>query len=147
MEKTKETKKSTKTKNGNSNSLYGTGKRKEAIARIKLLVEKGQVLVNEKQIGEYFPGGIARSAYFKSFNVLDLNPQDYNVSIRVVGGGKAGQLSAVSHGLAKTLLDLNPDYRLKLKKAGLLHRDSRVKERRKYGLAGKARADKQRPKR
>lgn len=146
-----ETKTTTRTKKGNGKTaptgIFGTGKRKESIARVKLHVEKGQMIVNEKPIVEYFPGDLARYHYLRAFQVLDLNPIEYNVSIKVAGGGKNGQLSATAHAIAKALLDINPEFRLKLKKAGLLHRDARVKERRKYGLAGKARADKQRPKR
>ncbi len=127
--------------------IFGTGKRKGAVARIRIHVAKGDIIVNDKPINEYFASGIAKVAYLRPFSVLDLDPTHYSVSVKVAGGGKSGQLDAVASGIAKALLDINPEYRSKLKKASLLTRDSRVKERRKFGLAGKARADKQRPKR
>lgn len=128
-------------------AIYGTGKRKQAVARIKLATGKGDIVINEKPIADYFHGPTAPIAYFKAFSVLGLDPEDYTISIKTQGGGMSGQLDAVSTGIAKALLEINPEFRPKLKKARLLTRDARVKERRKYGLAGKARADKQRPKR
>lgn len=128
-------------------SIFGTGKRKESVARIKLTVSKGNVIVNEKPINAYFPTEFSKTQYFKAFNTLGLDPANYTISVKLVGGGKRSQLEAVMYGMAKTLLALNPEYRPQLKAAGLMHRDPRVKERRKYGLAHKARAKKQSPKR
>lgn len=133
--------------NAKVNAILDTGKRKEAIARIKLTVDKGSITVNDKPVEVYFAGPTAKVSYLKPFVVLGLEPENYTISIKLTGGGKSGQLEAVASGIAKALLQLNPEYRPKLKKAKLLRRDPRVKERRKYGLAGKARADKQRPKR
>lgn len=130
-----------------NNSIFETGKRKEAIARIKLQATKGTTVVNEKPIDTYFPGAFAKTNYYKAFTILDLQPENYTISVKTVGGGKNAQLEAVMYGMAKALLELNPDFREKLKTAGLIHRDSRIKERRKYGLAHKARSKKQSPKR
>lgn len=129
------------------NDIYTAGKRKEAIARIKLTAAKGAMTVNDKPMSDYFTGEVAKTAYLKAFQVLSLEPENYTVSVKVAGGGKSAQLESVSKGIAKALLELNPDYRPRLKDAKLLHRDSRVRERRKYGLAQKARKQKSSPKR
>lgn len=123
------------------------GRRKEAIARVRLMEGKSQMTVNGKPIGEYFPGEIFQKAYLKPFEVAKVRDK-YTASILVYGGGVTSQLGAVVHGLSRALAKTdNQKLRDSLKKAGLLTRDARVKERRKYGLAGKARAKKQSPKR
>jgi small subunit ribosomal protein S9 len=112
----------------------GTGRRKTAVARVRLFPGSGEFVVNGKQIVEYFG---ARDLFQKELvRPLELtgNTASYNVLVKVRGGGVAGQVGAVRHGIARALLDLNAELRPVLKKAGLLTRDPRVKERKKPGL-------------
>ena len=126
---------------------YAVGRRRSASARVRLYRGKGKSTVNEMPIEDYFPGPINADVWQKPFKVCDVADK-YYVTVRVVGGGKQGQLDAVAHGIARTLAELNKDeYRNPLKDAGLLTRDPRVKERRKPGTGGKARRQKQSPKR
>ena len=112
----------------------GTGRRKTAVARVRLFPGSGEFVVNGKQITEYFG---ARDLFQKELiRPLELtgNIATFNVLVKVRGGGVAGQVGAVRHGIARALLDLNAELRPTLKKAGLLTRDPRVKERKKPGL-------------
>ncbi|MBI4136423.1 30S ribosomal protein S9 [Candidatus Roizmanbacteria bacterium] len=137
------------------------GRRREASAQIRLYplagkktiivhgqnLKAGDFIVNKKDVSVYFPGEVNKVAYRGPLRVTKtLN--DYAVSALVTGGGKNGQLNAVVHGIARALDLVNHDeYRPLLKKSGFLTRDPRVKERRKAGLAQKARAKKSSPKR
>lgn len=126
---------------------YAVGRRREAVARIRLYPGKGQNLVNEQPISDYFPGEIARILYTQPFKLTETEGR-YFVTVRVVGGGKKGQLGAVVHGLSRALAEVEEKkYRSILKKEGLLTRDPRTRERRKVGTGGKARRKKQSPKR
>ena len=127
-----------------SNIFKAVGRRKEASARVMLQKGKGQFLVNAIPIGQYFPNEEARLE--KPFKITETQGK-YFATIKVEGSGKAGQLDAVIHGLSRALILAQPETRPALKKAGLLTRDPRVKERRKYGRAQKARKGKQSPKR
>ena len=112
----------------------GTGRRKTAVARVRLFPGSGEFVVNGKQITEYFG---MRDLFQKELaRPLELtgNAASFNVLVKVRGGGVAGQVGAVRHGIARALLDLNAELRPTLKKAGLLTRDPRVKERKKPGL-------------
>lgn len=144
----KETIKTKKTKKGRKKSFtYALGRRKTATARVRLFKGKGDLLVNEQPINKYFPGEVNRIIYLKPFRVTETEGK-YYATIKVGGSGKNGQLGAVSHGLARALDKESPEvYHTLLKKAGLLSRDPRMKERRKPGLAQSARAKKQSPKR
>jgi small subunit ribosomal protein S9 len=127
--------------------ISAVGRRKESIARVRLYQGKGQTLVNNLPIGEYFPGEVARLVYVKPFE-LTSTVGKYYATIKVFGGGKSGQLQAVVHGLARALAEADRDkFRPNLKKNKLLTRDARVRERRKVGMGGKARRKKQSPKR
>jgi len=134
----------------NKNSTAYTvavGRRKEAIARVRLFNGKGETLVNNHPIEKYFDDDpIAKFAWEKPFSVTKLEG-NYFATIKVNGSGKKSQLDAVVHGLARALNIAEPKSHKLLKTAGLLTRDPRVKERRKYGLAQKARKGKQSPKR
>lgn len=130
----------------NQKYVYAHGRRKEAVARARLYKGKGQNLINGKPMEEYFPSDVAKSKFFQPFN-LTKTESSYFVSVKVEGSGKAGQLHAVIHAVSSALNIANPEFRPMLKQAGLLTRDSRVKERRKYGNAQKARKGKQSPKR
>ncbi len=147
MAKKKKTEKK-KIKRGRKKSYtYAVGRRKSATARIRLFKGKGDLVVNEQPISKYFPGEVNRIVYSKPFQLTETEGK-YYATIKVGGSGKNGQLGAVTHGLARALDKENPEaYHLPLKKAGLLTRDPRMKERRKAGYAQKARAKKQSPKR
>ncbi len=112
----------------------GTGRRKTAIARVRLFPGSGEFVVNGKNITEYFG---QRDLFEREvIRPLELtgNAASFNVLVKVRGGGVAGQVGAVRHGIARALLDANADLRPTLKKAGLLTRDPRMKERKKPGL-------------
>lgn len=126
--------------------FYAHGRRKEAAARVRLYKGRGQFIVNEQPIEKYFPQEMARVSYLRPF-LLTKTQDKYYATIKVQGSGKSGQLAAVVHGLARALIKADESLRPILKKAKLLTRDSRVKERRKYGLAQKARKGKQSPRR
>jgi small subunit ribosomal protein S9 len=126
--------------------VYSKGRRKTASSRVRLIEGEGESMVNEKLVGVYFPGEALRGLWQKPFVLTDTLGK-YHFTARVVGGGKNGQLEAVIHGVARSLSTLSPDNRAVLKKAGLLTRDGRKRERRKVGTGGKARRAKQSPKR
>lgn len=128
------------------NIISTVGRRKEAVARIRLSEGKGQLIVNGKPISEYFLGLVVQKQYNKPLDVTKTAGK-YTISVKVEGGGQASQLGAVVHGISRAIAKVSPDLRTALKKEGLLTRDARVKERRKYGNAQKARAKKQSPKR
>lgn len=137
----------TKSKSRKKKYVYATGGRKAASSRIRLFKGKGEIVVNNKPIGEYFPGELAKIAYMKPFQVTDTIGK-YYATIKVRGSGKNGQLDAAVHGLARALDKENKElYHTALKKHKLLTRDARVKERRKAGQMGRARKKKQSPKR
>lgn len=137
-----------KIEKGNSAQKFisAHGRRKEAVARVALFKGKGQTSVNDKPIEQYFPQDTAKMKWQKPF-VLTKSDGNYYATIKVIGSGKSAQLDAIVHGVSRALSVANSDFRPILKKAGLLTRDPRVKERRKYGLAQKARKGKQSPKR
>ncbi len=114
--------------------FYGTGRRKSAVARVRLYPGNGQIVINGKEAADYFGG---RAIYGQMINQpLDLtdNTTKYNVTVKVLGGGVTGQAGAVRHGLARALVQADGNFRPVLKRAGLLARDARVKERKKAGL-------------
>lgn len=126
---------------------YAVGRRKSASARVRLFRGKGESTVNGKPVDKYFIGAIYEDKWLKPFRVIDEMDKFY-FTAKVVGGGKKGQIDAVVLGISRALSKLEEEkYRIPLKKAGLLTRDSRVKERRKVGTGGKARRKKQSPKR
>jgi small subunit ribosomal protein S9 len=129
------------------NYIYAVGRRKSASARVRLFRGKGENTINGKPLSQYFPGLINKDKWSKPFKIVDVL-DSYYVSVKVVGGGLKGQLDATVNGIAKALAKAKVDkYRTPLKKAGLLTRDSRIRERRKAGTGGKARRKKQSPKR
>jgi small subunit ribosomal protein S9 len=129
------------------NYTYAVGRRKSSSCRVRLFKGKGENLVNDMVIEEYFPGEINKVFWEEPFRLTDTLGK-YYVTVKVVGGGKEGQLDAVIHGIARALAKEDREkFRPPLKKAGLLTRDARVRERRKVGTGGKARRKKQSPKR
>ncbi|KKR87675.1 MAG: 30S ribosomal protein S9 [Candidatus Curtissbacteria bacterium GW2011_GWA1_41_11] len=137
-----------KSKNKKEENFFRAhGRRKEATARVRLIPGKGQTIVNEKPITEYFPGEVSRQEYLKPF-LLTQTEDKYYATVKVTGSGRRGQLGAVIHGISRALnIADEKKFRPILKKAGLLTRDPRIKERRKYGRAQKARKGKQSPRR
>lgn len=116
--------------------FYATGKRKNAIARVWLSAGNGDVVVNKKlSMGDYFGGAMDERLILKPFSLTETDGK-YNVMVTLKGGGKSAQSEALRHGIAKALTEIDPEYRGVLKKAGFLTRDSRVKERKKYGQKG-----------
>ncbi len=122
-----------------STRTYATGKRKTSIARVYLTPGKGNILVNKRDLNEYFGRKTLRMIVREPL-VLTENATSYDIAVNVVGGGLSGQAGAIRHGISKALQEINIEYRPLLKKSGLLTRDARKKERKKYGLAGARRA-------
>ncbi len=113
--------------------FYGTGKRKNAVARTRLYPGNGDILVNGRPYEDYFPRATLQMIIRQPLN-LTKTLGKFDIKINVAGGGVAGQAQAVRHGISRALLTVDPEMRGVLKKAGFLTRDSRVKERKKYGL-------------
>ena len=116
-------------------SYLGTGRRKSSVARVYMTPGTGKIMVGEKTLEEYLPQEILRMVV-KSPLVETGTEGQYDVFINVYGGGMTGQAGAMRHGISRALLEVGEDFRSVLKKAGFLTRDSRVKERKKYGLRG-----------
>ena len=116
-------------------TIYATGKRKTSIARVRLEPGEGKFLINERNLQEFFRRETLEMIALQPFEITGTRNQ-FDVAVNVRGGGTAGQSEAVRHGISKALLQYNPDLKEALKKAGFLTRDSRVKERKKYGRRG-----------
>jgi small subunit ribosomal protein S9 len=117
----------------------GTGRRKSSVARVRLVPGTGKITINDRDIADYIP--------FEALRVVVNQPLvatetvgTYDVLVNVNGGGYTGQAGAIRHGIARALLQADPEFRPTLKRAGLLTRDARMKERKKYGLKGARRA-------
>jgi len=113
--------------------VYGTGRRKEAVARVRLLPGDGSIVVNGKDAADYFGGTPGLATLRLPFRVTETDGR-YSASVLVAGGGFSGQAGAIRHGIARALVSAHPDARVALRSAGLLTRDPRAKERKKYGL-------------
>ena len=113
--------------------FQGTGRRKESIARVRIMAGKGEVTVNGKKLDEYFGSDILKVIVNQPFAVTNTVGK-YDVIVKVVGGGLTGQAGAIRHGIARALNEANSEFRPALKAAGLLTRDPRMKERKKYGM-------------
>jgi small subunit ribosomal protein S9 len=116
-------------------SIHASGKRKSAIARVYLRPGSGRILVNQRNFEEYFPRETTRNLVRQPLQLVNVGPE-LDILVNVRGGGLEGQAGAVKHALSRALVALNPELRPSLKKAGFLTRDSRIKERKKYGLRG-----------
>jgi small subunit ribosomal protein S9 len=114
---------------------YGTGKRKSSTARVRLLAGSGHISVNKQDFNEYFCNETQRTIVRYPLTITD-NIGKFDIRATVRGGGTSGQAGALRLGIAKALLEFNAELRPKLKRAGLLTRDSRIKERKKYGQKG-----------
>ncbi len=115
--------------------FYATGKRKTSIARVWMMPGKGKIIVNRRSLEEYFSRATSRMVVLQPL-ILTRTEGQYDVSVNVHGGGLSGQADAIKHGISKALLEVNSSLRPTLKKAGFITRDSRVKERKKYGQPG-----------
>jgi len=114
--------------------FYGTGRRKTAVARVRLLPGSGEIVVNDRTLDQHFGNAIDEADVRLPFKVTGTEGT-YNAQIKVEGGGVTGQAGAIRHGIARALLQMDPEAnRLPLRQAGLLSRDRRMKERKKYGL-------------
>ena len=121
--------------NNASESFYATGKRKSSVARVWIGAGNGRILVNNRPFEEYFLRDTSLMVIKQPFELTE-TCGSYDVRATVKGGGLTGQAGAVRHGISKALLEVDQNFRSVLKKAGLLTRDSRVKERKKYGRKG-----------
>ncbi|CDQ21604.1 SSU ribosomal protein S9P [Halobacillus karajensis] len=117
----------------------GTGRRKSSTARVRLVPGTGRVVVNKRDAEDFFPYETLRVILKQPLAVTETEG-NYDVYVNVDGGGFTGQAGAIRHGIARALLQADPEYRTPLKRAGLLTRDARMKERKKYGLKGARRA-------
>jgi small subunit ribosomal protein S9 len=116
-------------------SYYATGKRKTSVARTWLEPGKGIITINNRTIEDYFGRETAKVVVEQPFVLTDTYGS-FDVKVNVTGGGVSGQAAAIRHGITKALLQFNPEFRQILKKAGLVRRDARIKERKKYGQKG-----------
>jgi small subunit ribosomal protein S9 len=117
------------------NQNYGTGRRKSAAARVFLRPGTGEITINRRKFEDYFQNETHRMIIRQPLHLTD-SAGKFDVLVNVEGGGIAGQAGAVRHGITKALIDLNPEFRPRLKKAGFVTRDPRAKERKKYGQKG-----------
>ena len=116
-----------------SNQIIATGRRKKSIARVRLFPGTGKCTVNGREMGEYLQRDTLLLVARQPFEITDTGDK-YDIIVRVVGGGVSGQAGAICHGLARALVKANENFKKELKEAGLLTRDPRMKERKKYGL-------------
>ena len=119
--------------------FYGTGRRKHSVARVRLYQGTGAITINDRTIDDYFGLETLKLIVRQPLALTD-NGEKFDVVVRVAGGGVTGQAGAIRHGVARALLEFNPELRGELKKAGFLTRDPRMKERKKYGLKAARRA-------
>ena len=116
-------------------SFYATGKRKNAIARVLLKPGSGKLVINDRPIDSYFGRPTSRMVIMQPFELTQTGGR-FDVTVSVHGGGLSGQAGAIKHGISKALLEIDSTFRSMLKSAGFLTRDSRIKERKKYGKRG-----------
>ena len=119
--------------------FWGTGRRKKAVARVRLVAGKGAIIVNKRELDTYFGLDTLKNIVRQPLELTETLGK-YDVLVNVQGGGFTGQAGAIRHGIARALLTVDPEYRAVLKKAGFLTRDPRMKERKKYGLHAARRA-------
>ncbi len=116
-----------------STPIQATGRRKRAVARVRLTPGDGTITVNGRELDDYFPSAVHRQQLTEPFRVTETEGA-WDVSVTMHGGGPTGQAGAMRLGIARGLLEVDPEFRDTLKKAGFLTRDSRKKESKKYGL-------------
>jgi len=114
---------------------YGTGRRKSATARVFIKPGTGEIIVNKRKLEDYFDNEVHRMVIRQPLHLTD-SVGKFDILVNVDGGGKAGQAGAVRHGVTRALMEFNPEFRTRLKRAGFVTRDPRAKERKKYGQKG-----------
>ena len=119
--------------------FYGTGRRKESVARVYLTPGTGKITINDREFEDYFPVDTLKTIVKQPLVAIE-GADKFDAKITVKGGGFTGQAGAIRHGISRALLGVNPELRATLKAAGLLTRDPRMKERKKYGLKAARRA-------
>lgn len=119
--------------------FYGTGRRKESVARVRLYPGSGKVTINDRDMDDYFGLDTLKLIVRQPLELTETTGK-FDVVVRVAGGGVTGQAGAIRHGISRALLVYDAELRPALKKAGFLTRDPRMKERKKYGLKGARRA-------
>jgi small subunit ribosomal protein S9 len=119
--------------------FYGTGRRKSSVARVRVYNGTGKITINDRDIDDYFGLETLKLIVRQPLNLTG-NLDKFDIVCRVAGGGVTGQAGAIRHGISRALLQFDGELRPELKKAGLLTRDPRMKERKKYGLKGARRA-------
>lgn len=124
---------------GKTYKAHAVGRRKTSIARVYVAEGTGKIIVNNRELTDYFPKDTTRYVVEQPFNLLSVGDK-YDVKVNVKGGGTTGQAGAIRLGLSRALVELDPARRGELKKAGFLTRDARKVERKKYGLAGARRS-------
>ena len=117
----------------------GTGRRKSSVARVYLRPGKGKITINDREFEDYIPSAAVRLDVLQPLELTE-NTEKFDVLVNVYGGGITGQAGAIRLGITRALMEVNPDYRAILKPSGLVTRDPRVKERKKYGLKKARRA-------
>jgi small subunit ribosomal protein S9 len=118
---------------------YGTGRRKHSVARVRLIPGEGRIVINKREIDDYFCLETLKLIVKQPLNLTETIGK-YDVVVIAHGGGTTGQAGAIRHGISRALLKIDAEYRGSLKKAGFLTRDPRMKERKKYGLKAARRA-------
>jgi small subunit ribosomal protein S9 len=112
---------------------YATGKRKTAIARVWMKMGDGKIIINKRPIDQYLNTEIAKMIVAQPLELTNTMGR-YDITVNVKGGGFSGQVGAIKHGISRVLLKISPEFKEPLRKGGFLTRDSRIKERKKYGL-------------
>jgi small subunit ribosomal protein S9 len=119
--------------------FYATGKRKTSIARVWMKPGTGEITINKRTMDEYFGRPTSKMVVRQPLELTE-NIGKFDIDVNVCGGGPSGQAGAIKHGITKALLEVDPTLRDSLKKAGFITRDSRIKERKKYGRRGARRS-------
>jgi len=114
---------------------YGTGRRKESVARVHIKAGSGAIIVNERPLDQYFGRETAKMVLMQPLEIVEQKDK-LDITVKVHGGGLSGQAGAIRHGISRALVAYNPEFRPILKKAGFLTRDARAVERKKYGRPG-----------
>ena len=115
------------------NAFYSTGRRKQAVARVWMMPGSGKISINHRELDDYFGRATSKMVLRQPLELTE-TVNRYDIYVTVRGGGLSGQADAIQHGITRSLMKINASFRPALKKAGLLTRDPRMKERKKYGL-------------
>ena len=117
------------------NAFYATGRRKQAVARVWMMPGSGKILINRRDIDDYFGRATSKMILRQPLELTETINR-YDIFVNVAGGGLSGQADAIQHGITRSLMQINASFRPALKKAGFVTRDPRIKERKKYGQRG-----------